>query len=683
MSRPLVTLAEPSRSEPEEAPPESPRGRILVIDDDPVVPELFQKVLSSDGHNVDIALSGSDGLKMFKRVNAYDLVITDLHLGDASGLDVLKVIKEFSPRTEVIILTGYASTESATEALRLGADDYLVKPVRQVELLKTVRQRLAAQQLQDRVDELNRRVAEERDKLRRSVAELSILKAMAERMMQVMSYVGGFEVVLKVLVDEVSADAAVIYDLHQRSARLSARHSLSRDDLVWLSESIRNHSRRLLGYEVECAPNNFEGLPASAAPTPGTPFQSAAATPILQGDQPMGLLLAASRFNPDFESDWGEFLSQLSVSASRFLTGIRSWADRQRHFTASVVEHTLDGIIVLSPQTGDALINQAARKMLDLPPDAGLEVDTLLNLLEFDLDAFKAKSGGAAPEVVTRSLERTVQDRRAFLQVTASRLPASGEDGEMVLFVLHDVTRERAVEEMKNRLISNLTHEVRTPTAVIKEFMALILDGVSGELTPTQRQYLQVMHSNVERLSRLIDNLLTLARSETGGFAVVLQPTELRPLVLNVANSMDVKLRRKRINLNVTLPPELPLIYADPDAVTQVLTNLVDNAYKYSPEDTEVGISAEVRGNRVVIAVADQGYGIPRDRFDDIFKRFHRLVDENDPRFQEGVGLGLALVKDLVTRHGGEVWLESELGKGSTFYVSFLIAAEDAVHSPA
>ena len=663
-------------------------GRVLVIDDDPAIVDLFYQMLSEEGYHVDRATTGHSGLRLFSEWQ-HDVVLTDLRIGDMDGLDVLRTVRSTSPRTSVIILTGYASAESAMGAVRLGANDYLTKPVRALDLMKAVRHQMAAVKLADQVEELNRAVAGERDKLRRSVAELTLLKRLAERMMTVLSYVGGFEVILNLLVEEVAADVAAIYELERRTVRVSARDGLSLGERDLLADLIRTRGRELLGMELECTSESFEGVVSRGeASGENAVLASSFVAPISQAGRPMGLLVAASRHNPDFEREWSEFIAQLSSSASEFLNRIKRSVEVQRHFTASVVEHTLDGIIVLSPHSGEILVNPVARQLLDLPSGEDPSAKMVEDWMGLDLAQLAAELGSGTGEdrsarTKTLNLDRIANCRKVFLRVAISILPDEEGEPGMLLAVIHDVTPERAVEEMKNRLISNITHEVRTPTAVVKEFMSLIMDGVGGELNDTQRQYMQIMHNNIERLSRLIENLMTLARSDTGGFSVVLKPVELPPIIREVANSMAVKLKRKRIDIRVALPDGMPLIYADPDAVTQILNNLVDNAFKYSPEETEVTIGAEEKGKKIVVAVTDQGYGIAPQDQQKIFQRFQRLVDEHDPRFQEGVGLGLALVKDLVTRHGGEVWVESRLGAGSTFFFSLQSASQDSEHRPA
>ncbi len=662
-------------------------SKILIIDDDPAMVHVLTVMLTDEGYNLESAQTGADGIKLFRK-HHHDVVLTDLRIGDMTGLDILRKVKNINQQSAVIILTGHASTESAVEAVRHGANDYLTKPVKMLDLIKSVRTQIKSVHLARQVDELYKAVADERDKLRWSVAELTLLKRLAERMMSILSFVEGFEVILNLLVEEVETDIAVIYDLERGTARLSAQVPPSQTELEQLADIINSRGKKLLNTEINCRIEDFIGLNDSYVEGSDNELASTIVVPLRQEDRSFGLLIAASRQDREFEVKWSKFTAKLSRDASEFLTRIKRSVERQRHFTAAVVEHTLDGIAVIDPVTKEVLLNPVARSMLDLPTGPVLDPEYVGNCLDCKLDEIwqelRPREGSDEhPSTKVEEREIEIRGQKVFYRLNISMLPEEESEAGKLMIVIHDVTKERSVEEIKNQLISNITHEVRTPTAVIKEFSALIMDGVAGELTDSQRQYVQIMQTNIERLARLIENLLTLARADTGGFTVVLQPTELGPIVETVVASMEVKLSRKNMKLSYDPPPDLPLIYADKDAATQILTNLVDNAFKYSPNDTEVNISVKVKGARIEIAVADQGYGIAPSDQEAIFSRFHRLVDSNDPRFQEGVGLGLSLVKDLVTRHGGDIWVESKVGKGSVFHVTLQIAKEDEEHRPA
>ena len=177
-----------------------------------------------------------------------------------TGIDILRSVKNIKPQTSVIILTGHASTETAMEAVRLGASEYLTKPVKIQSLITSVRTQLTSVRLAARVKELNEAIAQERDKLRRSLAELELLKRLSERMMPAMSFVEGFEVILNHLVTEVEADVAAIYDLKRGTITLIADGNPSPAELEQLVNVINHKGSELSGSAVNCSIDDFIGI---------------------------------------------------------------------------------------------------------------------------------------------------------------------------------------------------------------------------------------------------------------------------------------------------------------------------------------------------------------------------------------------------------------------------------------
>jgi len=657
-----------------------PPGRVLVIDDEEPVVDTISRMLETDGYIVDSATSGEQGIESVRH-NMHDVVLTDLRLGDMLGTDVLREVKALHPRCAVIILTGYATTESAVEAIKLGAADYLTKPIRMSELLMAVRNQMAAVQLNSRIFELNKAVEEERDKLRQSIAELGLLKRLASRMMSALSYIEGWELILDFLVAEVKADVAVIFDVERGTVKLGSNSRPGKREREKICELIAKATNRTdLGdiCRLDLLHSDLEDPSIDNL----SELKSAIVVPLNQDGRLIGLIVAASRTNEDFALQWEGFSNKIAQEASEFLTRVKRSVEAQQHWTSAIVENTLDGLIVADVSKSQFLLNPVARRILEVP--LGMEpnrkmIETRLGLsLDEVLSELRGtQSQDNAHKTLVKHSDLVWRGNSLFIRLNISFLPGINRgEGDEMLIVMHDVTQEKSVEEMKAKLMSNISHELRTPTAVLKEFISLILDGVAGDLSSSQKQYIQIMQSNVERLSRLIENLLTLARSDSGGFTVVLRSLSIAPVIDTVVLSLTPKLSRKGMTISIELPPELPMVYADKDAVTQIFTNIIENARKYSPENTDVTISAVIKGARVEFSITDEGYGIPASEHEAIFKRFHRLVDKDDPKFQEGVGLGLPLVKDLVTRHGGDIWLKSEVGKGTTFFFSLQVADE-------
>lgn len=238
-----------------------------------------------------------------------------------------------------------------------------------------------------------------------------------------------------------------------------------------------------------------------------------------------------------------------------------------------------------------------------------------------------------------------------------------------IVALFSDITEIRRLERMKTEFVSAVSHELRTPLTSIKGFIATLLEDREGYFdAETRYEFYQIIDQETDRLRRLIEDLLNLSRIERG---VALQPhwqrvdlTKVIDRVLSIQKGYTDKHQ-----LIADVPEPLPLIVADEDKLESVLTNLVNNAIKYSPNGGEVRMRAVREDNSILISVQDQGIGIPKDKLARIFEKFER-VDTKETRAAGGTGLGLYLVKHLVELHEGQIWAESEgVGKGSTFYV--------------
>jgi PAS domain S-box-containing protein len=243
--------------------------------------------------------------------------------------------------------------------------------------------------------------------------------------------------------------------------------------------------------------------------------------------------------------------------------------------------------------------------------------------------------------------------------------------------IFRDITKEVEVDRMKSEFVSTVSHELRTPMTSIKGYADLLLMGVAGALSEPQLRHLNVIRQNANRLQLLVNDLLDISRIETGKTQLDLQPVAVAQIVSAVSDHLQGRIRHEDKNLavEIAVSPSLPRIHADPEKITRALTNLVDNAFNYTPPGGEITISASASDTFVTISVEDSGIGISQADQKNIFDRFFRAEDE-EVRKVPGTGLGLAIVSSLVEMHGGELWLESELGHGSTFSFSLPRAPE-------
>ena len=248
-------------------------------------------------------------------------------------------------------------------------------------------------------------------------------------------------------------------------------------------------------------------------------------------------------------------------------------------------------------------------------------------------------------------------------------------DGGQALVVLSDRTRERVVERMRADFVANVSHELRTPLASLIGFIETLL-GSAADDPPAQRRFLGIMAEQGARMNRLIDDLLGLSRIELTEHQTPSEPLDLALLISRMVAGFEPRLARRNVRLVMTVQEALPNVAGDADQMAQVMQNLLDNAVKYGREGgvlrVDVGRAAPSGRwpNRpgIVIAVADQGSGIPKEHLPRLTERFYR-VDKGRSRTVGGTGLGLAIVKHIVNRHRGQLLIESEEGEGTTVSV--------------
>ena len=260
---------------------------------------------------------------------------------------------------------------------------------------------------------------------------------------------------------------------------------------------------------------------------------------------------------------------------------------------------------------------------------------------------------------------------------SASGRPASG----MLVMSFHDLTPLRRVEEMRADFVANASHELRTPLAALSGFIET-LQGPAKDDPAARERFLSIMRSQATRMARLIDDLLSLSRIELNAHLLPDTPVDVAPIVGQVVDGLQPLAREREVEIRISAPPEKLTVLGDRDELVRALENLVENALKYGSSGKRVDIKL-TRGavregsDEVRIAVRDYGPGIAPEHLPRLTERFYR-VDVTDSRAQGGTGLGLALVKHVLNRHGGRLTIESTPGAGATFNVHLPLQAAKA-----
>ena len=235
--------------------------------------------------------------------------------------------------------------------------------------------------------------------------------------------------------------------------------------------------------------------------------------------------------------------------------------------------------------------------------------------------------------------------------------------------------RLKELDRMKASFFSMISHELRHPLTVAKGYLELIETGSGGEVTAEMRRYLHIINDNFDHLAEMIDDLLDLSRMESGRYHIQRQAVRPSGIINHTIQAFTASAHEKELGLESQLPESLPLVSADPLRVVQVLTNLLQNAIKFTPNGGTITVSACESGPDVQFSVTDTGIGIPPVELNRIFDRFYQV--RRDDSNLGGAGLGLAICKEIIRLHGGRIWAESEEGHGSRFFFTLPRAVEE------
>jgi two-component system phosphate regulon sensor histidine kinase PhoR len=396
----------------------------------------------------------------------------------------------------------------------------------------------------------------------------------------------------------------------------------------------------------------------------------------------------------------------------------------------AVLQSMAEGVVVVDPAGNVALCNRAAQELFDLPPGQDWQGRPLQAFSRHPLlSELLREVANRRPtdEPVIREIE---SEGKAQRHLTVSAMPVYEEGGTVsgYVVVFHDLTQLKRLESIRADFVANVSHELRTPLTAIKGYAETLLNGALKD-PDTAVRFLTIIDRHSERLSRLIDDLLTLSNLELGTAELRADEVALAELTSEVFEVVKDKAERGGVKLVQEFPPELPLLLGDRDRLHQVLINLVDNAIKYTPVGGTVTVTArtvqrakgkvqsakckvqsakckvqsakprvqslesrvripegmeidaEFAGEWIEVAVADTGRGIPESEIPRLTQRFYR-VDKARSRELGGTGLGLAIVKHIVQAHGGFLRIESRLNQGTTVRLFLPLTASGSGYAP-
>ena len=427
-------------------------------------------------------------------------------------------------------------------------------------------------------------------------------------------------------------------------------------------------------HQVLRAAHNGDGQVDAAWPVPW-PVGAVELIPLVARGLPIGALLVGHSHETLADSTSRSLTESFAYFAATAIENARLYGDvtdRHREMEA-VLAGVGDGVIVVDTEAHLLLMNPVAARIFGLsssPLGIGLADlapgGEVLEILEET-----ATSG----RVVVRELPIASAgpgadgQPRTFQALAAPLLrpTESGEEVSGVVTVLRDITAQKELERMKSNFLSVVSDELKKPLHSIKGFVDIILMGKTGPVTDLQHDFLSTVKEQTGHLQRLIEDLLEFSRLESG--QIKLRPVLLDPaeIIVSVADKLTPLAANKGLTLSLDVDG-LPQIEADGMRLEQVMTNLIENAIKFTPDEGHIGVSGCDCGDMIELVVSDTGIGVPPDEQERVFDRFYQ-VDSSARRRYKGTGLGLTICKHIVTQHGGRIWVEAPESGGSAFHV--------------
>lgn len=361
----------------------------------------------------------------------------------------------------------------------------------------------------------------------------------------------------------------------------------------------------------------------------------------------------------------GQAFNTLSVRIERS----QEESESEQRRLDSVLSHMSDGVLATDRHGNVNVVNQMALSFLNTTEDQIINkpIASVLGLDETSQDLIASQKGivltvnqGTRDEVILHASFSLIKRVTGFV---------SGS-----VCVLHDITEQQKNENSQKQFVSNVSHELRTPLTSLHAYIETLNEGAwkDPKIAP---QFLQVTQEETERMIRMINELLSLSRMDRGVSKVDVEWVNFNDFVSHILDRFDMIVKtdakegKKKYTIKRSLSSQALWVEIDTDKFAQVIDNIMNNAIKYSPDGGVITIKLRQERQQIILSIADQGLGIPREDLSKIFDRFYR-VDKARSREQGGTGLGLAIAKEIVEEHHGKIWANSSEGKGSTFYIA-------------
>lgn len=610
---------------------------------------LADYVLGPAGYEVLTAEDGNSGLETVRHFDP-QLIITDYEMPELTGLELVEKLKQNGFDIPTILITSDNSQELVIRAMRAGVSDFVCKPFEANDLLEAVKRiwpdsPTLAPKPEASGSELERRVCELRalGKIAKSLTAELDLEPVLNQVVDAAVRLTGAEEGSLLLVDEESGE------LYMRATQ-NFDQEMARNLRLKMSDSLAGEAMR------NRTPVTLSSANAHKIATAYL-VKDLIYVPLLSNGKAIGVLGVDNRFtNRSFDREHVRMLTALADYAVIAIhnASLYEKTEHERDTLDAVLSRAEDVVILVDTENKVLLCNPAARGAFDVEGNS-LEGQPLADVISHEdvLDLFAQNCDDGRD--CTREIELK-NNKVLYAHLTIV-------EGVGRAAVMQDISHLKELDRIKSDFVTTVSHDLRSPLTAILGYVELI--GRVGPINKAQNEFINRIIFSVQSITALISDLLELGRIEAG-FDVDRKPTPMRFVIRYAVEAQRQHLESRKQALEVDVPEGLPNVLGNPLRLKQMVTNLLENAIKYTPERGQIAIRAHSDNDMVIIEVSDSGVGIPPAQQTRIFEKFFRADNADSAT---GTGLGLSIVKGIVEQHDGRVWVESKLGEGSTFIV--------------
>ena len=631
-----------------------PHDHVLVVISEPQVSVLLDRVIRAAGYTVTVYQDGNSALKQARLINA-SLVILGERLRDGPGVNFAAEFGRSFPALPVIMYLGQESPELVKRIFRLGVYDYICPPLKGEEVIRTVRNALdLTQRRKDAFSLETRRLT---SSLKRQMDENEMLTQLGRQMISSLDLDSALASIVDAAVKLTGAEEGSLLLIEGATGELYMRASRNfEEDFVRtfrlpITDSLAGSVIRS-GQAILIDESTPQKIKTSYL------VRSLLYVPLQLQGRVLGVLGVDNRHSHlPLTQRHVTLINTLASYAVIALENARLYADvtAERNKLETILQGIQDGVMVVDQEQRLGMVNPAAQEALGIP-EAGKVVGKPFK------DVVKREElvelVGAREGSLSNRVEISPDQERVYnAQIT--QVVGVGQ-----VVTLHDITYLKKLDQIKTDFVQTVSHDLRSPLTAILGYVELI--ERAGPVTEMQRDFIHRIQASVHNITHLVDDLLDLGRIESG-FDARKEAVRLDQIIHYSAEGLKKLIMAKSQHLQINIPEDFPAIQANAVQMRQMADHLLDNAIKYTPADGVIQVTGVVEQNQVIIQFCDSGIGIPTMDLPYIFEKFYRASNANNE--MSGTGLGLAIVKSIVDNHGGRIWVESTVGKGSNFTI--------------